>query len=42
MTGIAIVFSTIDSIKRVLGDALASPVDFLKSSGVASREQGVD
>jgi hypothetical protein len=42
MTGIAKVFSTIDSIKRVLGDALASPADFLKTSGVASREQGVD
>lgn len=38
MSGIAKVFSTIDSIKRVLGDALTSPMDFLKSAGASAKE----
>jgi hypothetical protein len=37
MSGLANIFSTIDSIKRVLGSAAADPLEFLKSAGASAQ-----
>lgn len=42
MSGLAKVFSTIDSIKRVLGGYADSPLEAMARAGAANREQGVD
>jgi len=42
MSGISKVFSTIDSLKRVLSDYVSSPLEFIKRAGAGAREQGVD
>ena len=37
MAGLSSIYSTIDSIKRVLGDALSNPQQFIKSAGASAQ-----